>query len=52
LVLLGDPQVTVTIEDRVVAVALADRLGSAIAMTADADLATIAQQPPSGGGEW
>jgi len=34
LVLLGDPQVTVTIEDRVVAVALADRLGSAIAMTA------------------
>lgn len=52
LVLLGDPDVTVTIEERVVAVALADQLGSAIAMAGREDLGSIAQPPPAGDEEW
>ena len=52
LVLLGDPDVTVTIEERVVAVALADQLGSAIALAGRTDLASIAQPPPAGDEDW
>jgi hypothetical protein len=42
LVLLGDPDVAVTLEDRVVAVALADQLGSALARASDEDLQRVA----------
>ncbi len=40
LVLLGDPEVAVSVEERIIAVALADQLGAAIAM---APAATVAQ---------
>ena len=45
LVLLGDPEVAVTLEQRVVAVALADQLGIAVAMAAPEDLARMAVGP-------
>lgn len=41
LVLLGDPEVSVTIEERVVAVALADQLGSAMAMAGPLELERV-----------
>jgi hypothetical protein len=41
LVLLGDPEVSVTIEERVVAVALADQLGSALAMAGPIELERV-----------
>jgi hypothetical protein len=46
LVLIGDPAVAVTIDERVVAVALADQLGSAFALGSEADLARIAEEVP------
>jgi hypothetical protein len=45
LVLLGDPEVGVTLEERVVAVALADQLGIAVAMADPDDLARLAVGP-------
>ena len=42
LVLLGDPDVAVTLEARIVAVALADQLGAAVALASDADLRRVA----------
>ena len=41
LVLMGNPEVSVTIEERVVAVALADQLGSALAMAGPIELRTL-----------
>jgi hypothetical protein len=46
LVLIGDPDVAVTIDERVVAVALADQLGSAFAVASAADLLRIAEEVP------
>jgi hypothetical protein len=46
LVLIGDPAVAVTLEDRVVAVALADQLGSAFAMARPEALRRLAGDPP------
>jgi hypothetical protein len=45
LVLLGDPDVAVTLEERIVAVALADQLGIAVAMADPDDLARLAVGP-------
>jgi hypothetical protein len=45
LVLLADPEVAVTLEERVVAVALADQLGIAVAMGDPDDLARLAVGP-------
>jgi hypothetical protein len=42
-VLMGDPQVSVTIEERVVAVALADQLGSAFSMAGPSELDRLAR---------
>jgi Domain of unknown function (DUF4118) len=47
LVLIGDPDVAVTIDERVVAVALADQLGSAFAVASAADLARVAEEAPT-----
>jgi hypothetical protein len=44
LVLLGDPEVPVTIEERVVAVALADQLGSALAMAGPIELERVRRE--------
>jgi hypothetical protein len=44
LVLLGDPEVSVTIEERVVAVALADQLGSALAMAGPIELERVQRE--------
>jgi hypothetical protein len=44
LVLVGDPAVPVTIEDRVVAVALADQLGAALALAPPVDRARLARE--------
>jgi K+-sensing histidine kinase KdpD len=44
LVLLGNPEVSVTLEERVVAVALADQLGSAVAMAGPIELERLAQE--------
>jgi hypothetical protein len=41
IVLLGDPEVAVTLEERVVAVALADQLGTAVAMAGRDELARV-----------
>ncbi len=41
-VLIGNPDVTVTIDERVVAVALADQLGSAFALSSEEDRARVA----------
>jgi Domain of unknown function (DUF4118) len=46
LVLIGNPGVAVTIDERVVAVALADQLGSAFAVAAAADLALLVEEVP------
>ncbi|MDQ1458370.1 MAG: hypothetical protein QOH28_3990 [Actinomycetota bacterium] len=46
LVLIGDPDVAVTLEERVVAVALADQLGSAFAVAAPDALARVAEEAP------
>jgi hypothetical protein len=46
LVLIGNPEVTVTIDERVVAVALADQLGSAFALASAADLAEVTKETP------
>jgi hypothetical protein len=46
LVLIGDPTVAVSLEDRVVAVALADQLGSAFATAPPEALRRIAGDPP------
>ena len=46
LVLIGDPDVAVTLEERVVAVALADQLGSAFAVASADDLARVAEEVP------
>src|SRR4051812_40391532 len=46
LVLIGDPDVAVTIDERVVAVALADQLGSAFALASPADLTAVAAETP------
>lgn len=46
LVLIGNPDVTVTIDERVVAVALADQLGSAFATASADDLTRVAEQVP------
>jgi hypothetical protein len=49
LVLIGDPQVPVTLEERVVAVALADQLGSALALADPQTIRRIADAAgPSG----
>ncbi|MDQ1430010.1 MAG: hypothetical protein QOF40_612 [Actinomycetota bacterium] len=45
LVLLGDPEVPVTLEQRVVAVALADQLGIAVALAPTGELAHLAVGP-------
>jgi len=50
LVLIGAPDVTVTIDERIVAVALADQLGSAFAVASSADLARLAEDIPPGEG--
>jgi hypothetical protein len=44
LVLLGNPEVAVSFEERVVAVALADQLGSAIAMASEADVQRVTEE--------
>ena len=44
LVLLGNPEVSVTIEERVVAVALADQLGSALAMAGPIELERVQRE--------
>ncbi|MDQ1511347.1 MAG: hypothetical protein QOG50_3191 [Actinomycetota bacterium] len=44
LVLMGDPEVAVTIEERVVAVALADQLGSAVAMAGPIELERVRRE--------
>jgi hypothetical protein len=44
LVLLGDPAVSVTLEERVVAVALADQLGSALAMAGPIELERVQRE--------
>jgi hypothetical protein len=44
LILLGDPAFAVTFEERVVAVALANQLGSALAMASPADLQRFADE--------
>jgi K+-sensing histidine kinase KdpD len=44
LVLMGDPDVSVTLEERVVAVALADQLGSAFAMAGPIELERIERE--------
>ncbi|MDQ1478498.1 MAG: hypothetical protein QOE62_3727 [Actinomycetota bacterium] len=46
LVLIGNPDVTVTIDERVVAVALADQLGSAFALASAVDVAAVAKESP------
>ena len=46
LVLIGDPDVAVTLEERVVAVALADQLGSAFAVAAPDAVARVAEEAP------
>jgi hypothetical protein len=46
LILIGNPEVTVTIDERVVAVALADQLGSAFALASADDLARVAAEVP------
>jgi hypothetical protein len=46
LVLIGDRDVAVTIDERVIAVALADQLGSAFAVASEADLARVAEESP------
>lgn len=43
LVLIGDPEVAVTLEERVVAVALADQLGTAVAVAGDDELRRVAR---------
>ncbi len=45
LVLLGDPDVAVSLEQRVVAIALADQLGIAVAIASPGDLAALAVGP-------
>jgi hypothetical protein len=45
-VLIGNPTVTVTIDERVVAVALADQLGSAFAAGTETDLARVVDEFP------
>jgi Domain of unknown function (DUF4118) len=45
LVLLGDPDLAVSLEQRVVAVALADQLGIAVALAPPGDLARVAVGP-------
>jgi hypothetical protein len=42
LILIGDPEMAVTFEERVVAVALADQLGSALAMASEQEVRRIA----------
>jgi hypothetical protein len=44
LVLLGDPDVAVSVEERIIAVALADQLGSAIAMAAPSDVQRLGKE--------
>src|SRR5947207_111469 len=44
LVLMGDPEVSVTLEERVVAVALADQLGSAFAMAGPIELERVQRE--------
>jgi K+-sensing histidine kinase KdpD len=44
LVLLGNPEVSVTLEERVVAVALADQLGSALAMAGSVEFERVRQE--------
>jgi Domain of unknown function (DUF4118) len=44
LVLMGDPGVSVTLEERVVAVALADQLGSALAMAGPIELERVRRE--------
>jgi hypothetical protein len=46
LVLIGDPDVAVTLEERVVAVALADQLGSAFAVASTDERARVAEEVP------
>ncbi|HEY3724719.1 MAG TPA: DUF4118 domain-containing protein [Acidimicrobiia bacterium] len=46
LVLIGDPSVSTTIEERVVAVALADQLGGALALAGPAEQARLAEDAP------
>jgi hypothetical protein len=46
LVLIGDPDAAVTLEERVVAVALADQLGSAFAVASTDELARVAEEVP------
>jgi hypothetical protein len=45
LVLIGDPEVAVTLEERVLAVALADQLGIAMAMAGPGDVTGLAVGP-------
>ncbi len=44
LVLIGNPEVAVTIEERVVAVALADQLGTALALAGPAERERLAKE--------
>ena len=44
LVLIGDPEVAVTIEERVVAVALADQLGTALALAGPDERERLAKE--------
>jgi K+-sensing histidine kinase KdpD len=44
LVLIGNPEVEVTLEERVVAVALADQLGSAVAMAGASELDRVSRE--------
>jgi hypothetical protein len=46
LVLIGNPAVSVTVDERVVAVALADQLGSAFAVASAQDLLRVAEEVP------
>jgi hypothetical protein len=48
LVLIGDPDVSVTLEERVVAVALADQLGTALALAVPGERARIAKEAERG----
>jgi len=49
LILTGDPQVAVTIEERVIALALADQLGIAVAMATPGDLQRVAESESGSG---
>jgi hypothetical protein len=50
IVLIGDPTQAVTIEERVVAVALADQLGAALALAQPDEVAGLASEPRHRGG--